>query len=687
MPNKHSYACVLSDHEARGLIRFDGSRFPRLRPGHARTLKKPSTTDDVLTSQQYKLADPPSTKLPRLRLESPSPPPFSLHDSCTSPRRKRTNTNFTALTETYPRQASSPSSPSNTDTTVKDGQHLQSRGDRGAVSRCSFPQSPLTVDSRENLERQDQEPSNRRSCHAMMGIDDRVHVELEGHGAHGLRPRNNIQKRLSNETAIFSPHSLSTPPPTANRQPSHEASALGCFRHPPSPPLTPDQRESFSLDTSLDTFKPPPIESAAPSSSVPGPNRGIQGSMSDLPASSILIRSSAMSRPSSLTVRPKTSATTPERSSQILPNLYRTSSLEFLATRPFDHNELQASSSSNGMSDRANEHALVGEGDSTAEPLFAELEPLPIFSADFGESDLPTKLPSDLDCTISPWEDVSFNDTIHPALRHPSSPSISTRASSFDSVAPPPISLSRFNEPLSYRPKAQGPLPDRSRPETPPMIKSSENSKSQTSPHESLSAFLHGRSHIPISIAYHTTTSGKEPTYVSVSRTPVPSIPTLFSRYKGPWPPAKTPISHGGSSKASSSTTSSAKKTGLKAFPPSPASRGLATPSNPTSPSAVAPPASVFRQNGPAPVTPVHVQSKVLSDGPAPFAQVELQPGAKRVGPAVVRSPRPGAAAGETKQRRKSWFNTDTLDRTFGERERREGRRERRSSEIAPGLM
>ena len=674
MPNKFSHASVLSNYEACGLTTFNGSRLTQYRPRHATTLKKPLTTNDDSTSQQYCLADPPSTSLQRLRLDSPSPPPRSTHDFDEHPH-KRTDTNFTVVTQIYAPEAPS----SSTDSAVKDGRDVWTEDDHGAANGYSSPPLSWAVDSRQPTEVHAQ-LSSHASYPATTSADDRTHVELDGRDGRGLcspRPQGNVQRRQPNETAIFSTDVLSTPPPTANRRSSNEGSSPGYFRRPPSPPLTPEDRQSFSLDTSFDTVRSIPI-GLAPQPSAPVPGR----SGRPLSSPTALAKSATVSQLSSNVPRPKTSTgATLKRSSKIFQDSTRISSLKATALDRSDSDDSPASSSF-GLPPYADESNVAG--DFFVEPLFAELESLPRFSAGFRDSDLPTELPSDLDYDALPWEDVNCNDSIPSALRRLSSPLISTRTS-FDSVAPPPISLSRFNE-SSSRSKLRGPMPDRSKPGTHPTIQKSQIPGAQMLSQKSLSSIFPRRSPNPISVPYQTTTPGKQPAHVSVSRTSVPSIPTLFPKYKGSWPPDKTPaaVGDGGDEQKASSISVNSVRTSWNAFSAATAGRVPGKP-NSTAPSAVAPPASTFRQNGPAPKASVSVPSRILSEGPAPLAQVAPQPRGKSVGPATVGLGRPGSA--ETKQRRKSWFNTDTLDRTFGERERRVGRRRERGSEIAPGLM
>ena len=95
-------------------------------------------------------------------------------------------------------------------------------------------------------------------------------------------------------------------------------------------------------------------------------------------------------------------------------------------------------------------------------------------------------------------------------------PPVTSRSSSFDSAAPPPIGLNRR---ISYA-----------------SAESYEFKAPKKESRMSLISFLRSTS-APKAVLYSEATQGKPPVPVSVSRTAVPSIPLLFPGYRGQFPP------------------------------------------------------------------------------------------------------------------------------------------------------
>ena len=164
----------------------------------------------------------------------------------------------------------------------------------------------------------------------------------------------------------------------------------------------------------------------------------------------------------------------------------------------------------------------------------------------FEDADLES-LPPDIDFNVIPYEDPNAGPAIFRAtqlgLENPVSPRyeepniepvlspatqpgleksishdrpVSSRNSSFDSAAPPPIGLNRR---ISYA-----------------SAESYEFKRPKKESRMSLISFLRS-SPAPKAVLYSEATQGKLPVPVSVSRTAVPSIPLLFPGYRGQFPP------------------------------------------------------------------------------------------------------------------------------------------------------
>ena len=163
----------------------------------------------------------------------------------------------------------------------------------------------------------------------------------------------------------------------------------------------------------------------------------------------------------------------------------------------------------------------------------------------FDDADL-SPLPSEIDFNVLPYEDPNAGPAIFRVtqlgVESPTSPrdedsfsrpaivratqlgmpapedeAASSRTSSFDSAAPPPIGLNRresYATTKSHQPK------------TP-------KKEGKTS----LLSFLRSTPTSPKSVLYSDTSHGKPPLSAAVSRTGIPSIPMLFPAYRGRFPP------------------------------------------------------------------------------------------------------------------------------------------------------
>ena len=167
----------------------------------------------------------------------------------------------------------------------------------------------------------------------------------------------------------------------------------------------------------------------------------------------------------------------------------------------------------------------------------------------FDDADL-SPLPSEIDFNVLPYENPNAGPAIFRATQlgaeSPTSPryedpifrptvvratelgmpalpdeASSSRSSSFDSAAPPPIGLNRRESYVTARSH---------QPKTP-------KKEGKTS----LLSFLRSTPTSPKTVLYSDTSHGKPPISVSASRTGIPSIPLLFPGYRGKFPPPPPP--------------------------------------------------------------------------------------------------------------------------------------------------
>ncbi|CAF9914512.1 hypothetical protein IMSHALPRED_001929 [Imshaugia aleurites] len=301
-------------------------------------------------------------------------------------------------------------------------------------------------------------------------------------------------------------------------------------QRPPSPPATPDSSKSFSLKTLAEepqrTRPPPPI-----------PQRSARRSPPRQPSVLDSTNSSVVYLPPE-PPRPKTSSAVNPPTKSVKPTAFRSPSF---------------SSPTFSISTRRSSINATVSPQSASFSNFSETMTSPrrvSFSTSkdreyFEEADLES-LPSEVDFNILPYENPNTGPAVFRAtqlgLEDPVSPryedpnegpvfvratqlglhrpfshdrQVSSRASSFDPAAPPPIGLNRrisHASAESYRPK------------TPKK----ESKKSLLSFLRSMPA--------PKAVLYSETTQGKPPVPVSVSRTAI-SIPTLLPGYRGQFPP------------------------------------------------------------------------------------------------------------------------------------------------------
>ncbi|KAL6714866.1 hypothetical protein ACLMJK_007126 [Lecanora helva] len=295
---------------------------------------------------------------------------------------------------------------------------------------------------------------------------------------------------------------------------------------PPSPPDTPASGRSFSLSTGMgepDPMPPPAhIAERIAMHSLPevSPRRSSTTTSKSSDHGAPLSSSTFDQwKPFPRMTTSTATQTSPERAPCSTPSHSRTTSM---GSRRFENGK-SGSESTHNSSDAPS-------------MLFAE-----------DDSDLES-LPSTIDFNVMPWCDHNAGPAIfrEGQLNSPDpdyASTVMTRESSFDSAAPPPIALDR-------------PLP-RSFAEIAPPAASRPPKKGIPSV-ASLSPFRSG----PKAILYSQTVPGTPPTPVFVSRTSAPSVPDLFPKYKGQFPPSATasPVRPASRDRRSSSTFRSASK-------------------------------------------------------------------------------------------------------------------------------
>lgn len=295
---------------------------------------------------------------------------------------------------------------------------------------------------------------------------------------------------------------------------------------PPSPPATPNSSKSFSLTSQAEgsrRTRPPPI-----------PQRSARRSPPRQPSILRSTDSSVVYLPLE-PPRPKTSsAIDPPTNSKKGTALH--SPTFSISTRGSSVNAITSpqSVSFSNFSETMTSPRRVSFSQSRDREYFedADLEPLP----------------SEIDFKVLPYEDPNAGPAIFRAtqlgLENPVSPRYedpnagpafvratqlglgkpvshdrgagSSRSSSFDSAAPPPIGLNRR---ISHA-----------------VAESHQLRAPKKESKMSLLSFLRSTS-TPKAVLYSEATQGKPPVPVSVSRTNVPSIPLLFPGYRGQFPP------------------------------------------------------------------------------------------------------------------------------------------------------
>ena len=490
MPNKYSHALVLSSYERRGLTDF--TDFER-----QRTTKSPSVRSTTL-NDPVQSAKPTPRPIPKPLIPSPPRDRLRLRDSRdllitnSQPPPRHISEYSLSKCEPPPQAAPQQSKAARRRTSIRKSVDYYDlyTPDSLTESSCEDAQStPTQVVSSQKESRLDVV-----SVQSIASSTETSEISLDD--PEWFQSMQRRRRRLTNDTAIWDPQPSSRPPSAQATQ--HVVDRKDLTRqHPLTPPLTPKARdswESFSLDTHLDEL-PPPLPFQHPPRVVPRhfdmtPPDSVSSDSRLLPLTRSLSTTSA-SHSQVSSGRHKPSSSIPNRRSSL-------SSLQRPTPASLGHKEPDLLTFDN-LSDISGPDSL---------DLDSDLEPLP------------PDLCNDPDFAAMPWTDYPEVPAISRLIRRNS---CSSRASSFDSAAPPPISL-------GDRKKPNRRLPAILNEKEPKQLKKPRSSFSF------LSAIGRATS-TPKSIPYNSTSQGKAPVPVNVSRTNAPSIPSLFSSYRGPFPP------------------------------------------------------------------------------------------------------------------------------------------------------
>ncbi len=543
MPGKYSHAFVLSNYESHSIIKFN--RPATSKPSSSSSSKpySPSSSHRSTTnsprsnasSSRINLVPSPSNDKPeRLRLEphvSPDVEPerpvvrrrsssvetqiYAPIASIKSPPSRNANENDNSE-QKHEKTAHTPSTPEQNVTTVLSSQALEAH----PLDNSPPKQNSKTIQSL-RLERDGPQSVSSSQLKGQRSgrPSKKIAQETQQIPAHSQKPnlRHSSAVVVGGRDFAYSNSIIRVTPIHQRRLPDGLQGTVRPLHHmygrvplsarafapegPPSPPATPESATNSSLSTQLE--KPNSISSPRPV-----PERSIRRSSPERSSrrqSEMVARSDDHARPT----RPKTSSR--EKSP--------TGTTFSITTRrsPFDGASLSASHTR--ASSVLSKGALASDADLRASNNPSEK---PSFLFDDDDADLES-LPSTLDFNTLPW----CNHNTGPAIFRDGelniqqnsfkSPAL-TGASSFDSAAPPPITLNRRMPPVFAESSV-------------PAVQ-----KTPKKPKPSIASLSFFRS-APKAILYSQTVPGTPPIPVSVSRTAVPSIPALFPDFKGQFPP------------------------------------------------------------------------------------------------------------------------------------------------------
>lgn len=546
MPNKYSHAIVLSNFGSHGLIDFDSSRpsKPTFSASSSRSSAR-SKGQHSSSTQQSSQCGPAQ----RLRLGSPTRPRSKpvlppLHRKSSSVETQI----YAPLHSTTPPPTRDAHSfePKGHEHDHKGPSHLIT--EQSPSSKAHFytshekyahlgsPPQSLTQTHKEATLLEPQEPTLQRPQQTELNMErcDRSSTEIRDSASQRLphvgqhpNPRHSFAVaperpsysssdtirasavRRENDSRVL--RGFDQPRRVPHNRYGRVPFAAQPFapERPPSPPATPDSEKSFSLKTPIEKpdpiTTPPPIPERSARRSPPGPSP-----TSNSPTPPTLKVEPEPSRPmtSPAPISPKSPTGTTFSITS------RTSSLN-AATNPPSNSPTFSMTFEPFFGDDARLESLPGTFDMPFAADDADLESLPS-----------TYVPSSPDFSIEPWSDDNagpaiFRDSELNSLRPLTTGPVSTRASSFDSAAPPPIGMNGRIPSL---------LTEINTSNTPEIPKFHKKSKA------SLASLAFFRS-APKAILYSQTRAATPPVPVSISRIAVPSIPALFPGYKGPFPP------------------------------------------------------------------------------------------------------------------------------------------------------
>ena len=534
MPNKYSHAFVLSNYESHGVFHYDRPRSSKPSPSTSHTSTKSQKPKASSSRPQY--TSTPIGAPDRVRLNtSPSPEPEP--KSRPPPLHRRSSSAETQIYAPITSITPSPTRNHNDPDALEHGRQHPEDARSSSIDSAYIQNAGPLPKSQVSKPLRGSEPYNlptdapKQIGEATKSLESERYASQESPSSQYLIERG---ERPSTKSKIPKPQRLVMPSPNPNgwyssaanfggskyapsaseitpraathqlkgsQQPLHDtygkvplsARAFAPER-PPSPPDTPDSGRSFSLSA--------PGETPDPTSSQPLPH------------------SRSAERGPSERARMRHSTTTSKSIDRVGTSRPKTSPVQISPARSTFSMTTQKSSSTlfkNPVDDDKVSSMCI-------EPISSKT-PLPAFPDEptFPDDDTDLEsLPSNLDFDAMPWCDHNIGPAIFRhgelnAQRHAPSSPVLTRASSFDSAAPPPISLNRQMPPILTE------MPPPAIPKTPKKAKTS------------VAAFSFFRS-APKAILYSQTTPGTPPVPVSVSRTAAPSIPALFPGYKGEFP-------------------------------------------------------------------------------------------------------------------------------------------------------
>jgi len=577
MANKYSHALVLSQYERRGLIDFDQLHYsqpPAFEPSRPSTRSEKSIAQSSIPVHGSLR---PNLK-GRVRIGSPSPPPSK---AAAPPLRRRGSsieTQIYAPTRSpspqhrqefqqsssieardsfvQPRTSSRPPM-------VHNGDHYAPPRTPSRPSNVHHDGQSATADIFDLYNSPSPTSQTDWSHSSAVKALRRASWAPRPSTPNGTSPGG--RSGLLRSPRKFFPDEGHLPPPRLHPHGNAWLEAqVYAPRHPPSPPATPESDESFSLITQGERCEeqpqlPPPFPepssrrtpprsssthrpTALPSLQIQPESAGVRvAPAAHSPTSSMTTRKSSLDASATSQIFQDHSQHQPEPLRSRAPSVHR-SPTSSMTTRKSTTSSESGQPQSEPRRRRASTavhspNISINTRTSslkaiTSPPDFSRINsmPLSVFEND-DDADLES-LPSSLDFEITLWADEDADPAVFSNTRPVTEPlsMLSTRASSFDSVAPPPI---RLRESL---------IPTFAEKQLPKTAK------------KGLSSMLFSRLGAK-AVPYSQTAPRQPPIPGSVSRTAAPSIPALFPGYKGQSPPPEEEGKRSGRRTRDSSTS------------------------------------------------------------------------------------------------------------------------------------